>query len=90
MLIKDPEYKRLVLQVCTEIRHNNQNVLKTERDLENAEKNDVKISERISRIADRFAVELEAAASALDLFDANARMLVWFDVETLVNETNGI
>lgn len=88
MLIKDPEYKRLVLQVC-EFQRRNQIILKTKRDLERAEKNDVKISERISRIADRFAVELESAASALDLFDANARMLVWVDVETLANETNG-
>jgi hypothetical protein len=90
VLINDPEYKRLVLQVCKEMRRNDQVVLKTERDLEKAENNAVKISERISRIADRFAVELEAAACALDLFDANARMLVWIDVEALVNGTNGV
>ena len=75
MLINDPEYKRLVLQICAELRRNNQIVLKTERDLEKAKENDLKISERISRIADRFAVELESAASAIDLFDATPLLL---------------
>ena len=51
MLINDPEYKRLVLQIATEIRRNNRTVLKAKRDLAKAEKEDVKIAEKILRLA---------------------------------------
>lgn len=87
MLINDPEYKRLVLQVATKLRHSNQTVLKTKRDLTKAETMDVKIAEEISRIADRFTVELEAAAIVRGNFGADARLLVWDDVEALTNES---
>ena len=87
MLINDPEYKRLVLQIATKIRHNNLTVLKTKRDLAKVETKDAKIAEEISRIADRFTVELEAAAILLGNYASEARLLVWDDVETLVNES---
>lgn len=87
VLINDPEYKRLVLQIATKIRHNNRTILKTKRDLAKAETEDVKIAEKILRIADRFAVELEAAAAALGWYDADARLLVWNDVDALADES---
>lgn len=89
-LINNPEYKRLVLQVATKICRNNRTVLKTKRDLAKAEKEDVKIAEKILRIADRFTVELEAAAISLGNYAADARLLVWNDVEVLINESTEI
>lgn len=86
MLINDPEYKRLILQIATKIRHNNLTVLKTKRDLTKAEEEDVKIAERILRIADKFTVELEAAANSLGNYGADARLLVWNDADTVINE----
>lgn len=87
MLINDPEYKRLVLEVATKTRSNNRVKLKTKRDLIKAEKEDVKIAEKILRIADRFAAELEAAAISLGNYGADARLLVWNDVEKLTGES---
>ena len=87
MLIIDPEYKRLVLQIATKIRHNNRTVLKTKRDLAKAKTEDVEIAEKILRVADRFAVELKAAATALGRYDADARSLVWNDVDALTDES---
>jgi hypothetical protein len=89
VLINDPEYKRLVLEVAIKFRNNNQTVLKTKRDLAKAETEDVRVAAKILRIANKFAIQLEAAACALGLFGADARLLVWDDVEALVCETNG-
>ena len=86
VLINDPEYKRLVLQIATKIRHNNRTVLKTKRDLAKAETEDVKIAEKILRIADRFTIELEEAAISLGNYGADARLLVWIDVDALTDE----
>ncbi len=87
MLINDPEYKLLVLEVATKIRSSNRIALKTKRDLIKAEKEDSKIAEKILRIADRFTVELKAAGISLGNYGADARLLVWNDVEELVSES---
>lgn len=87
MLINNSEYKRLIREVAIKIRNNNQIVLKTKRDLAKAEMEDVKIAEKILRIADRFAVELEAAAISLGNYGFDAKLLVWIDVDALTGES---
>ena len=87
MLINDPEYKCLILEVTIKFRNNNQTVLKNKRDLAKSETEDAKAANQILRIADKFAVELEAAATARGECNADARLLVWDDVDAVNNES---
>ena len=48
---------------------------------------DVRFAAEIRRTANEFAVELEAAAAARGEYNADARLLVWDDVEAVNNES---
>lgn len=86
-LINDQTYVNRVRLVAARVRENNQKILTTTRALAIAINKDVKIDAKIHRIADEYAVELEAAAAAHGEYGADARLLVWDDVDAVNNES---
>lgn len=81
MLINDKKYCARVRALAKRQRESNRRILRAERDLRDAKRDDLKISADVRRLADDYGLELYAAANEACEFDRDAYELAWQDVD---------
>lgn len=81
MIIDNEEYRARVVSIAKRSRDSTQRVLRCKRDLDDAIKEDSRISADVDKLATDYNIELFAAAHEADEYDADARELVWRDVD---------